>query len=145
VLKGFPESDQLRGVKIQVSPQKSSKSCLVLYRQRHAPRLPPNGKSMGLRKRGLHSSMETSTNGNDESARNQRATRVHNCSHRVISYVKNDEFQHRIRVGKFSICGLNESEIRRPLFSHSLLLLEDGACNFLALRLSEGGCQSIRS
>lgn len=93
----------------------------------------------------MHSSMETSTNGNDESAQNQRATRVHNCSHRVISYVKNNELQHRIRVGKFSICGLNESEIRRPLFSHSLLLLEDGACNFLALRLSEGGCQSIRS
>jgi hypothetical protein len=93
----------------------------------------------------MHPSMETSTNGNDESTQNQRATRVHNCSHRVISYVKNDKFQHRIRVGKFSICGLNESEIRRSLFSHSLLLLEDGACNFLAWRLSEGGCQLIRS
>lgn len=53
VLYGFPESDQLRSVEIEVSPQNSSKSCLALYLQRHAPRLPPNGKSMGLRKRGL--------------------------------------------------------------------------------------------
>jgi hypothetical protein len=35
-----------------MSPQKSSRSCMALYLQRHAPRLPPNGKRMELRKHG---------------------------------------------------------------------------------------------
>src|ERR1700712_5751666 len=53
-LKGFPESDKLRSVEVQVSPQKSSRSCIALYLRHYGLRLPPSGKRMELRKHGPH-------------------------------------------------------------------------------------------